>query len=66
MVSELRSYGIECHIVLYLDVYTESYGARALCDKYGFSPLASAPLSDPAEGGKAYIIMVKGIGVAVR
>ncbi len=54
----------ECQDILFLDVYTNNAKGIAVYTGCGFACITDAPISDPQEGGKTYIVMAKRVTVA--
>ena len=53
-----------CHDELFLDVYTTSEKAIKVYTDCGFRRATDVPRTDPAEGGKEYIVMARRVSIA--
>lgn len=53
-----------CHDILFLDVYTSNVKAISVYAACGFVDITPAPIPDPQESGKAYIIMARRVAIA--
>jgi GNAT superfamily N-acetyltransferase len=53
-----------CHDVLFLDVYTASTKAISVYRHCSFEQITPAPIEDPHENNKQYIVMAKRVAIA--
>jgi ribosomal protein S18 acetylase RimI-like enzyme len=52
-----------CHDVLFLDVYTTNQKAIDVYTECGFRTISPAPIPDPQEEGKTYVVMAKRVSI---